>query len=588
MNVGILIVVSLILLVLGYRFYGSYVARSLGVDPSRPTPAVTRNDGVDFIPTRAPVLFGHHFASIAAAGPIVGPTLAVIYGFVPAWLWLVGGVIFIGAVHDLSSLYVSVREKGQSVAEVARSTLGRGGFLFYVAFALLLCILVCAAFLQLAAVALTSTSKLTDLGLPPGQTLLRTVTGPDGATRGVLRGIASTSVVIMTLLAPLVGWLLYRKKVRILVMSAVALLIAAGSAAIGFEFPLSVDARLWMGILAVYCAFAAYVPVWIVLQPRDFVNVHFLYLGLAAMVFGLAAAGLHGVRVDGPSFQLTPESFSAIGAVWPFLFVTIACGAVSGAHGLVCGGTSCKQVASEGHVKPIGYGGMLLEGVLGISVVLVILGGLGYARYHAVVWPEHGQGNAPLAFALGIGKTLEKGFGLPAVYGTLFGILLLEGFVITTIDTIIRLSRYLFEELWETLLPSPPAILRNRIVNSLLPAGAMTFLAFTNGYKAIWPIFGSANQLLAALTLIAVTAWLVREGRRFPFAAIPAAFMLVTTFASLILLFPGYVRRGQWALAVTDGLLFALALGVVGLTFRFFAAERRRRSLSLSSSPARP
>ena len=577
MNVGLIIVVSLVLLGLGYRFYGSYVARALGVDAARPTPAVTRRDDRDFIPTRTPVLFGHHFASIAAAGPIVGPTLAVIYGFVPAWLWILGGVIFVGAVHDFTALYVSIREKGQSTAEVARSTLGRNGFLFYVSFALILCILVCAAFLQLAAVALTSTVALSDLGLGADQTLLRTAVDADGTVRGLLGGIASTSVVLMTLLAPLMGWLLYRKGIPVAAASGLALVIAAGSVWVGFLVPLGINAEVWMGVLAAYTLVAAAIPVWIVLQPRDFVNVHFLYIGLMAMVAGLIAAGFRGLTLDAPGFQFTPEAFAAIGAVWPFLFVTIACGSVSGAHGLVCGGTTCKQVSSEKDAKTVGYGGMLLEAVLGLCVVLVILGGLGYAGYHAVVWPETGRGNAPLAFALGVGKTLEKGFGLSTVYGTLFGILLLEGFVITTIDTIIRLSRYLFEELWDTLFTEAPSILRNKVVNSLLPVGAMVFLAFTNGYKAIWPIFGSANQLLAALTLIAVTAWLVREGRRFLFTALPAAFMLVTTFASLALLLPRYVRDGRWALVAADVVLFVLAVGVVALTGRFFAAERRKR-----------
>jgi carbon starvation protein len=243
-------------------------------------------------------------------------------------------------------------------------------------------------------------------------------------------------------------------------------------------------------------------------------------------------------------------------------------------------------VATERDSKLVGYGGMLLEAVLGLCVVLVILGGLGYAGYHNIVWPEAGRGNAPLAFALGVGKTLERGFGLSAVYGTLFGILLLEGFVITTIDTIIRLSRYLFEELWSTLIPDPPALLRNKVFNSLLPVGAMVFLAFTNSYKTIWPIFGSANQLLAALTLVAVTAWLVREGRSFTFAALPALFMLATTFASLILLLPKYLEGGKWALVVADLVLFGLAVGVVVLTVRFFAAERRKRGLRAAGAEA--
>jgi carbon starvation protein len=383
-----------------------------------------------------------------------------------------------------------------------------------------------------------------------------------------------------------VGWLLYRKRLPIPAMSAVALFIAAVTVWIGFRFPLSVNANHWMLILSAYTLLAASIPIWIVLQPRDFVNVHFLYIGLLAMIGGLLAAGSKGLTLDSPSFQFTPEAFAAIGMVWPFLFVTIACGSVSGAHGLVCGGTTCKQVARESDSRVVGYGGMLLEAVLGLCVVLVILGGLGYSGYHNIVWPETGRGNAPLAFALGVGKTLEKGFGLSSVYGTLFGILLLEGFVITTIDTIIRLSRYLFEELWNNLFDDPPAILRNKVFNSLLPVGAMVFLAFTNGYKTIWPIFGSANQLLAALTLVAVTAWLVREGRSFTFAAIPAVFMLATTFASLTMLLPKYIQDGRWALVIADLVLFALAVGVVVLTVRFFAEQRRKRALQAADVPA--
>ena len=187
MNIGLVIVGTLVILALGYRLHGGFVARVLGIDPRRPTPAVTINDGVDFVPTRTPVLFGHHFASIAAAGPIVGPTLAVIYGFMPAWLWIVFGVVFIGAVHDFTALFVSMRERGRSTAEVARATLGRSGFLFYLAFAVLLCILVCAAFLQLAAVALTSVVPLATVGLPATQTLLRTVTGGIPPVAGKVR-----------------------------------------------------------------------------------------------------------------------------------------------------------------------------------------------------------------------------------------------------------------------------------------------------------------------------------------------------------------------------------------------------------------
>jgi carbon starvation protein len=342
------------------------------------------------------------------------------------------------------------------------------------------------------------------------------------------------------------------------------------------------------GILAVLCAYcflAAWVPVWIVLQPRDFVNVHVLYAGLAAMVLGLIGCGLHGVTVSAPAWHINQDSVKALGMAWPFLFVTIACGACSGAHGLICGGTTCKQLDNERHAAAIGYGGMLMESLLGICVVLMIIGPLGFAQYHNIVWPASGSGSAVRGFALSVGATLEKGLSLPREYGTIFGIVLLEGFVLTTTDTVLRLLRYLFEELWAVLLPSPPALLRSRMFNALLAIGLTAALAFTNGYTIIWPVFGAANQLLAALTLIAAAAWLVHRAKRAWVVALPAAFMAATTIASLLQLLPRYSARPKLSeripLLATDFLLLALAFGVVVLAFwqvRRVLAHRHRHA----------
>jgi len=474
---------------------------------------------------------------------------------------------------------VSAREGGKSIAEIARKTLGNAGFVFFVSFALLLGVLVTAAFLQLAAVALTSTYSLEGLHLPPEQAFIRTeIIG--GEHYAKLGGIASMSVVIITLFAPLVGFLLYRKKLNVPVMSLVAMGIALLSVVIGFEVPITLGPMTWMAILSVYMVVAAWVPVWMVLQPRDFVNVHFLYIGLAGMMVGIIASGLRGVSIDAPLFNVSFESIQAMGYVWPFLFVTIACGACSGAHCLIASGTSSKQLLSEKDAVFVGYGAMLFEAVLGICVTLVIVAGLGFSEYSSIVWPQDAQGhflagNAPLAFSLGVGKTLFKGVGLPVIYGTIFGILILEGFVITTIDTLIRLERYLFEELWGVLFRDRvPALLRNKFFNSAMGVVLMMALGFTNAYQVIWPIFGSANQLLAALALIAVTAWLVQKAQKVWFVAIPAVFMVVTTVASLILLLPRYLGTGNWTLTVTDILLLVLSLGVVAMTFRYFHGVR--------------
>lgn len=570
MNIAVVMLVSGIGLVVAYRFYSRFIAGVIGVDDTRQTPAVKINDGVDYVPTKPLVLFGHHFAAIAAAGPIVGPTLALYFGFAPAWLWIMIGVVFIGAVHDFTALFVAVREGGRSVAEVARKTLGKAGFTFYIVFAIILCLLVIAAFLQLTAVALTST-------LPPDDVNLSAATGnihlleQGGVLKVQIGGVASMSVIIMTLLAPIIGWMIYKKHVNLWLVTAIALIVSFGSILFGYYYPITLNPTTWIIVITCYVFFASWIPVWIILQPRDFVNAQILYLGLASMVVGVIGAGIGGAVIHAPSFNLD-EAFTApnLGLLWPFLFITIACGAASGAHGLVCGGTSCKQLSNEKHARLIGYGGMLLEGLLALCVILLISGGMDFEKYKSIVYPAQGASNAPLAFALGLGNILDMSIGLPKVFGTIWGILLLEGFLVTTIDALVRLSRYLFEELWITIMDNPPAWLKSPVFNSLIVVIGFLLLTFTNAYIKIWPIFGAANQLLAALTLIAVTAWLAQKAKSYWFTALPAAFMVVTTLTSLVILLGRYVRLESWTLAVTDIFLLLLAAGVVVLTFRYF------------------
>ncbi|MEN3038246.1 MAG: carbon starvation CstA family protein [Candidatus Kryptonium sp.] len=573
MNLALAMLLSVIGLLIGFFTWGRYVARKAGVNPNIPTPAVRINDGVDYVPTRPIVLLGHHYASIAAAGPIVGPTLALIYGFVPVWLWLLLGVIFIGAVHDFSALFVSVRENGRSIAHIAKKTLGNTGFAFFLSFAILLIMLVNAAFLQLTAIALTSYYPISKLGLSPDQTLLKT-TIINGEPHGKIGGIASTSVIIITLFAPLVGYLLYKKRVKTFIASFVALVIALISVIAGFEYPVTLEPKAWMIIILVYSFIASWIPVWVILQPRDFTNVHFLYIGLVGLILGIFGSGFAGVKIQAPAFNINLESMQALGLVWPFLFVTIACGAVSGAHALIATGTTSKQLANEKHAHLIGYGAMLLESLLGLSVALAILGAVDFEHYKELVWPMQDgklmQGNAPLAFAVSVGKILNTGLGIPISYGTVFGILMLEGFLITTIDTLFRLMRYFFEELWNVLFVVKPAILDSRIFNSILGIVLTALLAFSNGYQKIWPIFGSANQLLAALTLVAVTAWFAQKSIKAYFAAIPAGFMILTTITSLSILLKRYIESKNLTLTITDLLLLFLALGVVFLTFKYF------------------
>jgi carbon starvation protein len=581
MNIAVAMLLSIAGLTIGFFTWGKYVARKSGVNPNLPTPAVRINDGVDYVPTKPIVLLGHHYASIAAAGPIIGPILALIYGFVPAWLWLMLGVIFVGAVHDFSALFVSVRENGRSIAHIAKKTLGNTGFALFLSFAILLIMLVNAAFLQLTAIALTSTYPISKLGLPPDQTLLKT-TIVKGEIYGKIGGIASTSVIIITIFAPLVGYLLYKKHIKTYIASLIALSIVLISVMIGLEFPVSLNPQIWMVIILVYSFIASWIPVWIILQPRDFTNVHFLYIGLAMMVLGLIGSGFAGIKIQAPAFNINSLSMEALGPIWPFLFVTIACGAVSGAHSLIATGTTSKQLSNEKYAHLIGYGAMLLESLLGISVLLVMLSAVDFEHYKELVWPvENGhlkQGNAPLAFAVSVGKTLNNGLGIPIYFGTIFGILMLEGFLITTIDTLFRLMRYFFEELWNVLFVKKPAFLESRMFNALLGIILTAILSFTNGYQKIWPIFGSANQLLAALTLVAVTAWFAQKSIKAYFAAIPAGFMIITTMASLSILLKRYIESRNLTLTITDILLLSLASGVIVLTFKYFFKLRAELS----------
>lgn len=252
--------------------------------------------------------------------------------------------------------------------------------------------LVTAAFLQLAAVALTSTYSLEGLHLPPDQAFVKTEV-IDGQNYAKLGGIASTSVVVITLFAPLVGFLLYRKGLSVRAMGLVAMAIALVTVLIGFEIPVTLDPKTWMIILSLYMVVAVWVPVWVVLQPRDFVNVHFLYIGLAGMMVGIVGSGLHGISIEAPAFNITGETVRGLGFMWPFLFVTIACGACSGAHCLIASGTTFKQLLSEKDALFVGYGAMIFEAVLGICVTLVIISGLGFAEYRSIVWPQDPEGN---------------------------------------------------------------------------------------------------------------------------------------------------------------------------------------------------
>lgn len=574
MNVLLVLVISLFAYWLAFRFHSAYLARSIRVSDERPTPAHTLRDDLDYVPTKPMVLFSHHFATIAGAGPIVGPTMAVVYGFLPVWLWIVAGAIFLGAVHDYSSLFVSLREKGRSIAEVTGKTTGRLGFFLYISFTILLLLLVCAAFLNLSVQALTSFYPLVKFALDPAASVFPVhVFIREGVEQVRIGGIATTSVIIMTAFAPLIGYLIYRRRAKVLPVSILAILVALGSIIVGFYCPVSFGTMtdqqvrlIWMLILCAYVLVAAAIPVWMVLQPRDFINSFILYAGLAVMFLAVVTGGFAGLSTVGTPVLSIAEGTRQLGLIWPIMFITIACGAISGFHSLVSGGTSAKQCDRERHARYIGYGGMLLESLLALLVLIAIAAGLGYSGYLAEAYPGGKPGNFVLAFAMGMGGLLEKGLAVPLYLGTVFGILMIEGFLVTTLDTAVRLNRYLFEELWKFIFGErTPRILLVPFFNALLTVVLTFILAFPNALNAIWPLFGTANQMMAALTLITVSLWLIYRLRPAWFTVLPAIFMVTTTFASLIM-----ITGSTWSklmVSYSGATVTLLAVGIILLLF---------------------
>lgn len=570
MNILIFILITIVAFIVAYKLYSSFLAAGFGENDSIKTPAVEINDGVDYVPGRFVVVFSHHFASIAGAGPIIGPTVALAYGFFPCWMWILIGSIFVGAVHDYSSLFVSLREKGLSMAEVARRSMGTKGFTVFILFTIIMLAFVTSAFLSLTSAALTSKIPLEALNLSPDQKILNTITDDKGTVLGLIGGIASTSVIIITFFAPLFGYLLYKKRIHLGIAIISAIIICIASIILGFRAPLQINPKTWMIILSVYCLGASWIPVWIILQPRDFINSFVLYFGIIFLFIGSLIGGFKGATITAPMFDIEHGS-QALGPIFPMLFITIACGAVSGFHALVSGGTTSKQCRLENYARKIGFGGMLLEGVLAALVLVAVASFLDFGKYSALVFPKvpNVPSNPILAFAIGLAAMLNQTIGIPMHIGSILGILLVEGFLATTLDTAIRLNRYLFEELWRIIFIKPPKFIMSSFFNSALSVVIMFYLAYTQGFKTIWSIFGTANQLLAALTLIAITLWFIHRGKiAAPVFLAPALFMMVTTITSLFYLLlnhNGYIAKKNTPLIISDIILIALSFAVLGI-----------------------
>ncbi len=584
MNTLLVVMLSFIIFFFAFRLYGKYISRVFNENDKNPTPAKTINDEVDYVPSKGLVVFSHHFSSIAGAGPIVGPTVALLYGFYPTWLWILLGAIFIGAVHDSASIFVSLREKGSSIVEIAKKTMGKWGFTLFIVFVFFMLLLVCAAFLDLTCVALTSMVKLKLLNLPETQTLFRTVLEPKTAeSMAVVGGIASTSVIIITAFAPLMGYLLYRRNMAVFNAVMLSLIIIVLSVIIGFALPVRFSRETWMVLVSLYCFIASAIPVWIVLQPRDFINSFFLYGGIIALIISAIIGGLKGIEVTMPPLNIS-EGTAKLGPIWPILFITVACGAISGFHTLVGTGTTVKQLSRESDARRIGYGAMLVESILSVGVIVALGAGLAFAAYKEIVFPQSGKSNPVLAFALGSGLFMEKALGIPSYVGIIFGILMIEGFVITTLDTAVRLGRLILQEFWRNIFKKPPRIIFSRFLNSTIIIVSMFLLAYKNGFAVVWPVFGSSNQLMAALALIALSLWLTMMQKKRLFTILPALFMLATTIYSLgFLLIKKFIPTGNFPLVGITIILFLLAWFVFGVAVRKFIEYAKNKELTVKA-----
>ena len=492
---------------LGYHLYGRFIAAQYRLDDAAPTPAVTREDGVDFVPTRPFYLLGQHFSAIAAAGPIAGPILAAQqFGWLPCLVWIGLGAVFIGAVHDFSNLVASVRHHGRSTAEIIRVHLGQKAWMAMMAFVWLALVYVILAFTDITAS--TFTGRTEDL---------------EGMAFAFNQGGAVALASVLYLLLSIVMGVVDRFLKPPLWVSTIVFVPATLVCVwLGTRWStlLVASGATWGWVILAYCLVASLVPVWALLQPRGYLGGFVLYMALA---IGVAGIFFGGFAVQQPAFR-TWHAAGPTGSLFPFLFVTIACGACSGFHGLVCSGTTSKQIARESHCRPVGYGGMLLEAFVALIAMATVM----------VASNAELAGKAPgAAYGAGIGRFLAVVIGEQhLLFATTFGAMAFSTFVFDTLDVSTRLGRYVLQELtgWSGRAGAVVAT----ATTVLVPLGFL-LAAGEGAYRFFWVLFGTSNQLLAALSLLGISVWLRRIGRPNWFTLAPMAFVMTITLWSLVL-----------------------------------------------------
>lgn len=523
MSAVLILLIAFALLALGYIFYGSWLAKQWGVDPNHETPAHTSYDGKDFVPANPAVLMGHHFSSIAGAGPINGPIQAAVFGWVPVFLWIVIGGIFFGAMHDFGALFASIRHNGGSIGEVIKDEMGVKAQRLFTIFALLVLILVIASFTAVVAGTFVSEGPVFTVG------------------RANVSGNASTATtsLLFIVIAFIFGYFVYRKNCKVGPATIVGIIGIVLITIAGLNFGVNASRTFWVLFIAVYIVVASLLPVWMLLQPRDYLSSFLLY---GMMIIAFVGIVFSGATVDLPAFAGW-KGLNGSASLFPTLFITVACGAVSGFHSLIGSGTTSKQLDSEKDAKVIGYGAMIVESALAIIALIAI----------GVVFKETNIGGGdkfllsapPTIFAGGVATMVATMFGGVAdfsnpVYDTTYTLLTLavSVFALTSLDSGTRLSRYMFAELFipegktRDELTGARKFFSHPLVSTLIMVIIGCGMGFM-GLNQIWGVFGAANQLLAGIAMLAVAAWLGNIGKNNKMFFVPMVFMLCATITSL-------------------------------------------------------
>ncbi len=554
--IAFIVLISIAALAIGYVFYGRYLSKKLIVDDTQITPACEINDGNDFVPAKASLLIGQHFSAIAAAGPIVGPILGGLwFGWIPALLWIILGSIFIGGVHDFTSLIASVRHKATSIAEVLKEYMSPTSHILFLIFIWLTLVYVIIAFTDITAQTFVSVST-------------ENAHGP---------GVASASILYL-LLAVIMGILLYKFNFNLKVATAIFLpvLVLIILYCSNLPQPVSnlfsgISIKQWDIILLIYCFVASLIPMWLLLQPRGYLGGWFLYLTIAVSLIGSLFGGF---SIQYPAFNL--DGFASLSnnrMIFPMLFITIACGACSGFHGIVSSGTTSKQLKKESDARKVGYGGMLLEGlvaVLALGTVMMLAKG-----------SDAIKGDPNMIYANGIANYLAL-IGIDYNIAISFALLAFSTFVYDTLDVCTRLGRYICQELFGLKSKSGAALAT--FITLLLPF-IFLMAAKEKAYLVAWPIFGTTNQLLASLVLLSVVVWLVKTGKRSFYAVIPMIIMIVMTLWSLLLMIIPFIKafpefNGVDSTGMIGGIsgiaMFILSLFIIVEAFNVLVIKRKK------------